>query len=269
MATTKPHFSLEGKCVLLTGGGGILGRRFTAALSSMGAQVAVVDRDGDKARRVADEANQRNPGLARAFVADVTRPDDLLQLQSSVRQQMGDPDVLVNNAAAKSPNFFAPFESFPLDDWNEVMSVNATGVMLGCQVFGSEMARRGHGSIINVLSVYGLVAPDPRIYEGSSYEGHAISTPAIYSASKAAVWGLTKYLAAYWGASGVRVNAVTPGGVSSGQNETFVAKYSARVPMARMADPEEIAGAVAYLASDAASYVTGQNIVVDGGLTVW
>jgi NAD(P)-dependent dehydrogenase (short-subunit alcohol dehydrogenase family) len=119
------------------------------------------------------------------------------------------------------------------------------------------------------LSVYGLVGPDQRIYEGSEYEGRAINTPAVYSTSKAAVWGLTKYLAAYWGDKNVRVNAVTPGGVFSGQNDEFVRRYSARVPLGRMAQLDEISGAVIYLASDASSYVTGQNIVVDGGLTSW
>jgi NAD(P)-dependent dehydrogenase (short-subunit alcohol dehydrogenase family) len=136
------------------------------------------------------------------------------------------------------------------------MAVNATGVMLACQAFGPDMARRGKGSIVNFLSIYGI-------------ERKAINTPAVYSASKAAVWGLTKYLAAYWGPRGVRVNAVTPGGVFSGQNETFVKRYSARVPMGRMAEKDEICGAVVFLASDASSYVTGQNLVVDGGLTAW
>jgi NAD(P)-dependent dehydrogenase (short-subunit alcohol dehydrogenase family) len=131
------------------------------------------------------------------------------------------------------------------------------------------MAERGHGSIINTLSVYGIVAPDQRIYQGSEYEGRAINTPAVYSASKAAVWGLTKYLAAYWGSRDVRVNAITPGGVFSGQNDEFVRRYSARVPLGRMASQDEMSGAVVYLASDASSYVTGQNIVIDGGLTVW
>jgi NAD(P)-dependent dehydrogenase (short-subunit alcohol dehydrogenase family) len=176
---------------------------------------------------------------------------------------------LFNNAAAKSANFFEPFETFPLEEWNEVMGVNLTAAMLGCQVFGSRMVKRSVGSIINTLSVYGVVAPDQRIYEGSEYEGRAINTPAIYSASKAGLWGLTKYLAAYWGNKGIRVNALTPGGVFSGQNDTFVQRYSARVPLGRMAEKNELVGAAVFLASDASSYITGQNIVVDGGLTVW
>jgi len=131
------------------------------------------------------------------------------------------------------------------------------------------MARRGRGSIVNTLSIYGIVGPDQRIYEGSSYEGRAINTPAIYSASKAGLWGLTKYLATYWGGNGVRVNAITPGGVFSGQNDVFVDRYSARVPLGRMAHKNELCGALVFLASDASSYVTGQNLVVDGGLTAW
>ena len=149
------------------------------------------------------------------------------------------------------------------------MSVNLTGAMVCAQVFGGEMARRGRGSVVNVLSIYGIAAPDQRIYEGSEYLGRAINTPAIYSASKAGLWGLTAYLSAYWGKQGVRVNALTPGGIYSGQNQTFVDRYSQRVPMERMGSPLDLCGALTYLMSDAAGYVTGQNIVVDGGLTVW
>jgi NAD(P)-dependent dehydrogenase (short-subunit alcohol dehydrogenase family) len=169
----------------------------------------------------------------------------------------------------ESGRFFEPFETYALEDWHEVMRTNVTGVMLCCQAFGAAMAAAGRGSIVNILSIYGIVAPDPRIYEGSLYEGREINTPAVYSTSKAAVWGLTRYLATYWARTGVRVNAVTPGGAYSGQNRTFVDRYSARVPMQRMAEPDEIAGAVVFLASRASSYVTGQNIIVDGGLSAW
>jgi NAD(P)-dependent dehydrogenase (short-subunit alcohol dehydrogenase family) len=266
---TEGMLNLDGKRVLVTGGAGILGARFAAVLAGLGARVALVDRDAALVRRVAEDVNARQPAAATPYVADITRPEDLRRVRAEIERTLGGFDVLVNNAAAKSPNFFAPFEQFPLEDWAQVMAVNTTGVMLGCQVFGSLMAERGSGSIINILSIYGIVAPDQRIYQGSLYEGHPINTPAVYSTSKAAVWGLTKYLASYWGARGVRVNAVSPGGVFSGQNEVFVEKYSYRVPMGRMARPDEIAHAVAFLASDASSYVTGQNIVVDGGLTVW
>lgn len=253
-------FDLSGEIALLTGGGGILGAAFAAALARHGARVAIVDRDGAKARQVAASV----PG-ASAHEVDITDPAALRRLQKEVEP----PTILVNNAAAKSANFFTPFEDFPLADWEEVMDVNLTGAMLCSQVFGVAMAERRGGSIINTLSIYGIVAPDQRIYEGSSYEGRAINTPAVYSASKAALLGLTRYLATYWADRGVRVNALTPGGVFSGQNETFVRRYSARVPMGRMAEREEMCGALVFLASRAASYVTGQNIVVDGGLTTW
>lgn len=269
MTDAKTTIDLSGKTVILFGGGGILGTRLARAFAAQGAKTAVVDRDPAKAAQAATLANGEFPGRCSPYDADVTSPESLRRLRERLRQDLGEADVLINAVAWKSEHFFEPFETFPLADWNEVMAVNSTGVMLPCQVFGSDMAARGRGSIVNFLSIYGIVAPDQRIYEGSQYEGRAINTPAVYSASKAAVWGLTKYLAAYWGARGVRVNAVTPGGVFSGQNDTFVKKYSHRVPLGRMAEKDEICGAVLFLASDASSYVTGQNICVDGGLTAW
>lgn len=263
-------FNLTGRLVLVMGGGGILGKQISTALGASGARVLIADRDADRAVGVADGiCDALGADVARGFSCDITDRSSLHDLKKQIEVEFGQVQVLVNNAAAKSPNFFEPFESFPVEDWDQVMAVNLKGVMLGCQVFGSAMAERGQGSIINTLSVYGIVAPDQRIYEGSEYEGRAINTPAVYSASKAAVWGLTKYLAAYWGVHNVRVNAITPGGVFSGQNDEFVRRYSARVPLGRMAAQDEMNGAVVYLASDASSYVTGQNIVIDGGLTVW
>lgn len=258
---------MTAKVIVLTGGGGILGRSMTERLSADGWQVAVVDRDPALAEKAAALAVA--PGGARAYACDIADKSALADLHRRIRDDMGPVDALVCNAATKSDNFFEPFEDFPIDDWNYVLSVNLTAPMLCAQEFGRDMARRGAGAIVNTLSIYGIVAPDQRIYEGSLYEGRAINTPAIYSASKAGLWGLTKYLASYWGGRGVRVNAVTPGGIFSGQNDTFVQKYSARTMMGRMGQPHEIADAVAYLVSDRASYVTGQNLVVDGGLTAW
>jgi len=262
-------FDLTGEVVVLTGGAGILGARFARALAERSARVALVDQDLDKAKRVADEINAELSLRVHAYRADVGKRDDWQSLQKRILSDLGDVTILVNNAATKSPNFFAPFENFPLEDWEMVMRVNTTGAMLGCQIFGGVMAQRGKGSIINILSIYGVAAPDQRIYEGSSYEGRAINTPAVYSTSKAAVWGLTRYLASYWGDKGVRVNAISPGGVFSGQNDVFIQRYSARVPMGRMSERDEMCGAVVFLASQASSYITGQNIVIDGGLTVW
>lgn len=268
MVDCKPDFSLSGKVVAVTGGGGILGRRLVAALASFGASVAVIELDIAKARAAAEEVPS-GAGRAHAFAADVRNRDSVTAAANAIEDMFGPVSGLLNNAAAKSENFFEPFETFPVEDWDTVMAVNLTGAAICAQVFGGRMADRKSGSIVNTLSVYGIVAPDQRIYEGSVYEGRAINTPAVYSASKAGLWGLTKYLAAYWGSKNVRVNAVTPGGIFSGQNDTFVEKYSARVPMGRMAGQDDLSGAMVFLVSDASSYITGQNIIVDGGLSTW
>lgn len=257
-------FDLSGKTVALTGGAGILGTRMAAALCGQGATVALVDRNA----AAVDKALAELAG-ARGYVADISDAAAVADLRAQIERELGEVHVLINAAATKSAHFFDPFETFPAEDWAEVMAVNLNGAVYCCQQFGGAMARRGAGAIVNILSIYGIVAPDQRIYEGSEYEGRPINTPAVYSASKAALWGLTKYLASYWGDKGVRVNALTPGGAYSGQNDTFVMRYSARVPLGRMAAPDDMGGAVVFLASDASSYVTGQNLVVDGGLTAW
>ena len=257
-------FDLSGKTVVLTGGAGILGTRMAAALCGQGATVALVDRNGE-----AVETALAGLTGAKGYVADISDAAAVAGLQEQLARELGEVDVLINAAATKSEHFFDPFETFPAEDWADVMAVNLNGAVYCCQRFGGAMARRGAGSIVNILSIYGIVAPDQRIYEGSEYEGRPINTPAVYSASKAALWGLTQYLAAYWGEKGVRVNALTPGGAYSGQNETFVERYSQRVPLGRMAQPTDMAGAIVFLASDASGYVTGHNLVVDGGLTAW
>lgn len=261
------RFSLEGRVIAVTGAAGILGTHFCKALIDSGAKVVAIDQDDEALTRLAAVVGATNE-LA-TYSADIRDRSQVAEVRKQAEYALGPVDGLLNNAAAKSPNFFDPFETFPVEDWNHVMSVNLTGSVVCAQEFGGEMSRRGRGSIVNVLSIYGILAPDQRIYEGSEYLGRAINTPAIYSASKAGLWGLTSYLASYWGARGVRVNALTPGGIFSGQNETFVKRYSARVPMSRMGEADDLCGALVYLMSEASGYVTGQNIVVDGGLSVW
>jgi NAD(P)-dependent dehydrogenase (short-subunit alcohol dehydrogenase family) len=264
MDSAQGNFRLDGKVVVLTGAAGILGAHAVARFLACGARVCALD----VSEAALDQLGAPDAQLLK-IAADVSQRASLERARAVLDAKWGTADVLLNNAAAKSENFFAPFEDFPLADWNEVMAVNLTGAMLCCQVFGAPMAARGRGAIVNTLSIYGIVAPDQRIYEGSQYLGRPINTPAIYSASKAGLWGLTKYLATYWGPKGVRVNAVTPGGVFSGQNETFVENYSQRVPLNRMAEPADIVNAMTFLASDASTYVNGHNLVVDGGWTVW
>lgn len=258
-------FGLDGKVVVLTGAAGIIGSEVTRNFIEAGARVFAIDRT---AQALEEKLGPASAELVHC-IADISKPQEVQRAGSQLQAQWGVADALLNNAATKSDNFFEPFETFPLADWNEVMGVNLTGAMLCAQVFGAPMAARGKGSIVNTMSIYGVVAPDQRIYEGSLYEGRAINTPAIYAASKAGLWGLTMYLASYWGGKGVRVNAVTPGGVSSGQNETFVANYSSRAPLGRMAQADDIANAMRYLSSDASKYVTGHNLIVDGGWTAW
>lgn len=260
------RFSLDGKVIVVTGAAGILGEHFCRELLRDGARVIAIDASEEALGRLCDQLLDERLST---YCADVRDRAAIEKIHTDVHVKFGRVDGLLNNAATKSPNFFESFESFPVEDWEHVMSVNLTGALVCSQVFGGSMAAAGSGSVVNVLSIYGVVAPDQRIYEGSEYLGRPINTPAVYSASKAGLWGLTSYLSSYWGAKGVRVNALTPGGIYSGQNQTFVDRYSQRVPMARMGEPLDLCGALVYLMSDASSYVTGQNMIVDGGLTVW
>lgn len=268
-----PSFDLSGRAAVVTGGCGILGRRFCRGLAEAGASVAVVDLGEAEPARCAAELAAATGRRTLGIAADVRDPAAVAAMVEQVEDELGPLRILVNNAATKSSDpaaFFAPYESFRLETWREVTAVNLDAMFLVSQAAGRAMlAHRRGGSVIQTSSIYGVVAPDPRIYEGSEYEGRAINTPAVYAATKAAVVGLTRYLATYWAERGIRVNALAPGGVASGQNAEFRERYSARVPMGRMAEPDELVGAVLFLASDASSYVTGQTLVVDGGLTAW
>lgn len=271
--SAKKLFDLSGKVAIITGGAGLLGQHFCRGVASAGANVAVVDIDLEKACKLANELSNSYGIQAVGIYCDVSNPDSATEMVDTVHKKLGQINLLHNNAASKSDNldaFFAPFESYSLDEWRKVMSVNIDGMFLVAQAVGRKMIEQGWGgSIVQTSSIYGVMAPDQRIYEGSFYLGRQINTPAVYSASKAAVIGLSQYLAAYWADKGIRVNTLTPGGTESGQNDEFKKRYSARTPMGRMAAPAEMVGALLYLLSDASSYVTGQNILVDGGLSVW
>ncbi len=259
---------LDGQVAVVTGGAGILGRQFCAGFAAAGARVVVVDLSEDAACETAAAIGP----LAEGFACDVADPTSVKACVAAVAERFGRIDILANNAATKTADvraFFAPFEDYRLDTWREVMSVNIDGMFLMAQAVGPHMIAAGRGSVIQTASIYGLVGPDGRIYEGSDYLGGPINTPAVYSASKAAVVGLTKWLATHWARHNVRVNALVPGGVGSGQNTEFAGKYASRVPMGRMAQANEMVGPMLFLASDAASYVTGQVLAADGGWTAW
>ena len=269
MAAAGDPGRFDGEVALVTGGAGILGARFCAGLANAGAKVAVVDLSAEQAERVAGEIG----GGAAAFACDVSDPASVAACVGEVVGRFGRIDVLLNNAATKSRDvraFFAPFEEYSLETWREVMSVNIDGMFLMAQAAGKAMLVAGRGGrIVQTASIYGLVGPDARIYEGSDYLGGPINTPAVYSASKAAVIGLTRWLATHWAGKGIRVNCLVPGGVSSGQNSVFSELYSARVPMGRMAEAEEMVAPMLFLAGRGSSYVTGQVLASDGGWTAW
>lgn len=269
----RERFSLAGRTAVVTGAAGILGRPFCEGLAEFGANVAVIDLDESVCQQFAAELAQRHGIRAVGIGCDITAPADVARMVEAVVDRLGDIHILHNNVGGKTEDldsYFAPFESYSLEEWRRSMAVNLDGVFLVDQAVGRRLMEQGRGgSVIHVASIYGAMAPDQRIYEGSRYMGRAINTPAPYAASKAGIIGLTRYLASYWGAHGIRVNCISPGGAESGQNEEFRRRYSERIPMGRMAQREEMVSALIWLASDASSYVTGQNIMVDGGLSAW
>jgi NAD(P)-dependent dehydrogenase (short-subunit alcohol dehydrogenase family) len=265
-------FKLNGKNALITGANGILGGYFSEGLLSAGSNLVMLDKSPevlDKAAALAQKHGKKCIGIA----CDITSPSEVEQAFEQATEYLGNIHILHNNAAWKSQDlnaFFASFEEYRLETWRQIMSVNIDGMFIVAQAAARHMiANKVAGSIIQTASIYGVMAPDQRIYEGSYYMDRPINTPAVYSASKASVVGLTKYLATYLAKHHIRVNTLTPGGVESGQNATFQEKYANRIPLGRMAHAEEMVGALIYLASDASSYVTGQNIVIDGGLSAW
>ena len=266
-------FDLTGKVAVVTGGAGIIGARVCHGLADYGAKVAIADMDPDTAKALADEINSKHSGSALAISCNVADPDSVGNMVGQVTKAFGGIHILHNNVSGKPDDlsdFLAPFEDYKLETWQKAMSVSLDGMFLVAQAVGKQMLKQGEGgSIIQTSSTYGLVGPDFRIYEGSEYLGSQMTTPCFYAPSKAAIAGLTRYLATYWADKDIRVNTLVPGGVESGQNETFQKNYANRTPMGRMAHRDEIVGAVVYLASDASSYMTGQMMVVDGGWTAW
>jgi len=271
----QDKFNLEGRVAVVTGGAGLLGAEFCKTLAEAGAAVVVADLNQDAADGVARGLTEAGYAAA-GFGLDVTRIESTRELVSVTVSRFGRLDILVNSAAL-DPKFdpdaaakgIAPgaFEDYPLEQWNAALNVNLTGIFLVTQACVKPMLEQGKGSIINICSTYGLNGPDQRIY---IKDGKRVAfKPVYYTTTKAGVMGFTKYLAAYYAETEIRVNALTPGGVYNNHEEYFVKNYSAKTIIGRMAQKDEMNGALLFLASDASSYVTGNNVVVDGGWTAW
>jgi len=274
-------FRLDGRVALVTGGAGLLGRRYCEALVQAGARVVVADLDAQRAHALASELNADH-SCAAGCGLDVTDSRSVSDGVESAIAAFGRLDILVNNAALtvrggsetlKPADYFAPFEEYSLEVWNSALQTNLTGMLLCAQAAGKQMLRQASpgGVVVNISSTYGVVAPDQRLYDGvkTPYADTGFNTPVSYAVTKTAVLGLTRYLATYWASKNIRVNALTPHGVFDNHDETFVRNFVYRSPMGRMARNDEYRGALLFLVSDASSYMTGANLIVDGGWTAW
>jgi len=269
-------FDLSERVAIVTGGAGLLGRQFSHTLAEAGASIVVVDIDKDAADAVVASLIN-NGSQAISVCADITNPKSVHNMVSTVLETYRRVDILVNSAAM-DPKFdpehlelgtkgIGSFEDFPLETWKAALNVNLTGMFLTCQAVVSPMLEQKKGVIINIASIYGVVGPDQRLYQEQGKQTHY--KPVYYTVTKAGVLGLTKYLATYYAGKNIRVNALTPGGIYNGHDDSFIQAYGSRSVLGRMAAEDEMNGALLFLASDASSYMTGANLVIDGGWTAW
>lgn len=264
-------FSLKNKVAIVTGALGLLGKNHCLALSEAGANVIVCDLDVNKCEEFANSLPTKSIGIG----VNITDKHSIENLRDKTIKQFGKIDVLVNNAAIndmfenpKAAAELSMFENYPLEMWQKSFDVNVTGTFLCSQIIGTEMSKANKGSIINIASTYGIVGPDQSIYKKPDGSQTFYKSPA-YPATKGAIINFTRFLAAYWGSKGIRVNTLSPGGVENNQEEYFVKNYSAKTMLGSMAAPTDYKGAIVFLASDASSYMTGANLIVDGGWTAW
>jgi NAD(P)-dependent dehydrogenase (short-subunit alcohol dehydrogenase family) len=270
-------FDLNGKVAIVTGGSGLLGVQHASALAELGANVVIADINQERAKEKADKLNQEfGASSAIAIELDVTSKSSVNDALSKVLDTFGGVHILVNNAAVdpkvtnESILETSRLEHFPLEQWHYQIEVGLTGAFLCSQAFGGWMAQHRSGVILNIASDLAVFAPDQRLYRKDELPNDRQPVkPVTYPVIKTALIGLTKYLATYWNEQGIRVNALSPGGVYNGQAEAFVTKLSQLIPLGRMAHADEYKSAVQFLCSEASSYMTGQNIVMDGGRSVW
>lgn len=264
-------FELKNKVAIVTGATGLIGKNHCKALADAGANVVVADLNIERCTKAMLALPHHERHTAIQF--DITNEEEIKHARTSILAKYGKIDILVNNAAIndmfENPALAGEqsmFENYPVAMFRKSLEANITGTFLCCQVFGAEMAKNGQGSIINIASTYGMVGPDQNIYKDK--DGNQLFyKSAAYPATKGAVINFTRFLAAYWGEKGVRVNTLSPGGVENSQDDFFVQNYNAKTPLNRMAQPTDYMGSIVFLASDASSYMTGANLVVDGGWT--
>lgn len=273
---TSGMFDISNRVAIVTGGAGLLGTEFARTLAEAGAAVVIADQNAEAAHLTAETVRSGGAHCL-AVPTDITAPNSVQAMVKTTLQAFGQVDILVNSAAM-DPKFdpqalvagqaaAGSFENYPLEAWNQALAVNLTGMFLCCQAAVQPMLAQGSGVIVNLCSMYGLVGPDQRLYQRQDQPTQY--KPVYYSVTKAGVLGLTRYLATYYAGKNIRVNALTPGGVYNGHDPEFVQAYSARAVLGRMAEKDEMNGALLFLVSEASSYMTGANLVVDGGWTSW
>ena len=276
MASVDSLFRLDGRVAVITGGAGLLGYQHAATIAGLGGIPVLLDINAEalasNAARLAEETGCQAP----SYEVDITDLQALEAVGQQLLAEHGRVDILINNAA-RNPKVesagdkdFSRLEHFPWEQWQLDLNVGLGGAFNCAKVFGAQMARQGCGVIVNIASDLGVIAPDQRLYrvEGREAEQQPVK-PVTYSVVKHGLIGLTKYLATYWCEQGVRCNALSPGGVYAGQNDVFVSKLTQLIPLGRMAEADEYRGAIAFLCSDASTYMNGANLVMDGGRSTW
>lgn len=265
---------LTDRVAIVTGGAGLLGTGYCHTLAAAGAHVVVADVEGQAAVSLASRVTEASGVEALGLRVDVSGPDSARGMVEEAMARFGRVDILVNNAAldpkfdpAHAGSHASTFEDFPFQAWQQALAVNVTGMFLCAQAAARPMLEAGKGVIVNVSSTYGLVGPDQRLYQREGQPPQY--KPVTYTVAKAAAIGLTRYLATYFAGKGIRVNTLVPGGVFAGHDAEFVRRYAAKTVLGRMAERDEMNGALLFLVSDASSYMTGSDLVVDGGWTAW
>jgi len=276
--SVKQQFDLKGYKAIITGGAGFLGIQFAEAIAEMGGKPLLIDVNQEQLKTAEKKLKKSGFNNFTTYIADITDENGCRDVYNDIWQENNAVDILINSAALTKAgvenlksDFFAPFENTDQSLWEAGLKVNLTATQITCKIIGQKMAERGKGSIINIASDIGIISPNQNIYkpDDHGYKGVGFNSPAFYAVSKAGVIHLTKYLATYWAKKNVRVNCISPAGVYREHDPAFVKKLSEQIPMGRMALPNEFKGTIAFLASDASSFVTGHNLVIDGGRTIW